>query len=145
MFKQNIIFAIFVGIILITLSLYGYSYIHSKEPNKFRGYDIENGNFFSTSSDGKSYNLKASSIINIGKKLYKLNKVYGQYFMDKQNDKYTEVISNTGTFDESKNLLYLKENVEFILSQGYRMMTDSFFIERSHRCCGITGTSAAGK
>ncbi|NRA73165.1 MAG: LPS export ABC transporter periplasmic protein LptC [Rickettsiales bacterium] len=129
MLRKNIFLTLSIGILSIILSWHGYSYIQNKKKSNFHGYDIESGDFFSTSSHGQAYNLKANYITNIGKNLYKLNKVYARYCIDKENDKYTEAVSKTGMFDESKNFLSLTGDVEFILSQGYRMTTNLFFID----------------
>ena len=133
MVKQNIFLALIVGIILSILSWYYYSYIHNKDKFPFRGYDIERGDFFGTSTQGKAYNIKATYVTKIGKNLYNLNKVYIKYYMDKKNEQYIEATSSTGVFNESQNLLTLNGDVEFIVSQGYRMLTDNFFIDMNAR------------
>jgi LPS export ABC transporter protein LptC len=128
MVKRNIFFIILLGIVLGVLSWYYYLHTH-KDKYSFPGYDVENADFFGISAKGKAYNMKANYVKKISSKLYNLNTVYFKYYLDQARDKYTETISPTGVFDEEKNTLDLNGGVEFILSYGYRMLTENFFID----------------
>jgi LPS export ABC transporter protein LptC len=126
MVKKNIFFIALLAIILGVLSWYCYLYIN-KYKYSFPGYHIENADLFGISAHGKAYNIKANYVKKISKKVYGLNTIYTKYYLDKEREEYTEIISPTGIFNEGKNLLDLNGGVEFILSHGYRMLADNFF------------------
>jgi len=128
MIKKNIFLVVLLGIILGILSWYYYSHVY-KDSLSSPGYDIESADFFGISANGKAYNLKATYVTKITKHKYKLIKTYSKYYLDEDKEDYTEVTSPTGFFNESKNLLDLNGGVEFILSRGYRMLTDNFSID----------------
>jgi len=129
MIRKNIFLILSIAIIFGIVVRLCYSHLRHKDKFSFRSYDIESADFFGVNAQGKHYNLKADYVIKIGKDNYKLDRVYAKYYLDKNREKYTEVFSKVGFFNERKNLLDLKGDVEFILSHGYRMLTDNFFID----------------
>ena len=137
MIKKNISLVFLLGIILGILSWFYYSHIY-KENLSFPGYDIESADFFGISSSVKKYNLKAKYVKKITKKKYQLNKVFAKYYLDKKKEDYTEAISPTGVFNETKNLLELSGGVEFILSHGYRALTNKIFIDMNKHIANTT-------
>jgi hypothetical protein len=128
MIRRNIFFIILLGIILGILLWYNYLRTH-KDKHSFVGYDIEGADFFGISSQTRPYNVKVDYIKKIDKKIYNLNRVYAKYYLDTGKEKYAEVMSPAGGFNELKNVLDLNGGVEFILSHGYRMLTNNFSID----------------
>ena len=90
---------------------------------------VENTVFYITDKDNKVNNFVASNIDETapGSKLVKLTKPEGILPLDK--DRWINIKAPLGFFNQTNNLLELKEQVEMFYSEGMSIITSSAFVD----------------
>ncbi len=116
--------------------------------------DIEGADFFWTDAGGKSYTVEADYVIETQAGWYKLIVVKGRYYLDAGRKNYVNLSSETALFNEKKNIMELKGNVEFRSSEGYKATSDSMYLDLNQKTAytadkvtlnGMQGTTVSQK